>query len=152
MFLYFSHYRKQFNSVLRGPFNRVCSFPHYYSTWKLIFQPREQQGTFQKRCKFHCQMDLDTSLIMKFSVPQTLICDVSEDKPIPSRKNLYNVTKITFSNCHNVGFWWILNWKRGTKKEDETVSKEYFVSILIRQGDCFTHSFLNYCSTPNLTN
>lgn len=44
-------------------------------------------------------MDLAISLIMKFRVRQTLICDVSEDKPIPPRKNLYHVIKLTISNC-----------------------------------------------------
>lgn len=110
MLLYFSHYWKQFNSALPDlPFNRVCSFLYYYSTWKLIFflTQIEQQGIFQKRCRFQCQIDLDPPLITKFSVPQTLICDVSEDKSISCRKNLFNVTKSTNSNCHSAsdGFW-----------------------------------------------
>lgn len=68
----------------------------------------EQQETFQKRCKFWCQMYLDMSLIMQFKVPQTLICDIPEDKPIPCRRICIMLPRSPFLTTTmqiSDGFW-----------------------------------------------
>lgn len=42
--------------------------------------------------------------------------------------------------------------KAGNKERGIRLSQECFFSVFIRRGDCFIHLYLNYYSTPNLTN